>query len=157
MIVINQNINSIWAKWILVFSFIVMLGGISFAFIFPYLFPQFIEVFFTEITDMNYPELISAEIRFHNLLSGVIGGIMFGWGLMLAFLGYRLIKHLEAWIWTVITISLIAWYLFDTLASIIAGSSLNVALNTILFLLAVPPVLVNWRSVLEGWKTLSEN
>jgi hypothetical protein len=134
-----------------------MLGGIGFAYIFPYVFPQVMEVFFTEITHMNLSELTSAEIRFHNLLSGVIGGIMFGWGLMLAFLGYRLVKRPVAWIWTVIAISLIAWYLSDTLASIMAGSSFNVALNTTLFLLAMPPVLVNRKSVRDGWKMLSEN
>ena len=151
----NNDTHSFWAKWILGFSFIVMLGGIGFAFIFPYLSPQVLGVFFTEITNMSITELSSAEIRFHNLLTGVIGGIMFGWGLMLVFLGYRLLKRPLAWIWTVITISLVAWYLSDTLASILAGSSFNVALNTTLFLLAMPPVLVNRKSVLEGWKTLN--
>ena len=105
---------------------------------------------------MKLNEITPAEIRFHNLLTGVIGGLMFGWGLMLLVLGSRLVKQPEAWIWTAVAVSLIAWYVSDTLASIIMGSSLNVMLNTAILLLAAPPVIATRGSIVEGLKTLGE-
>ncbi|MFQ5819912.1 MAG: hypothetical protein ACE5I5_08010 [Candidatus Heimdallarchaeota archaeon] len=143
------EMNSLWAKWILTFAFVVMIGGICFAFIFPYMLPNVMESFFTEITGMKLNELNPAEIRFQNLLSGVIGATMFGWGLMLAFLGYRLVQQPVAWIWTALTASLIAWYISDTLTSIMAGSSLNVLLNTTILLLAAPPLIANRRHIVK--------
>ncbi|MHA1215424.1 MAG: hypothetical protein ACTSPG_09000 [Candidatus Hodarchaeales archaeon] len=45
---------------------------------------------------------------------------------MIAFLGYRLMKSPENWIWTCILASTTVWYLIDTSISLIAGSLLNV-------------------------------
>ena len=146
--------NSIWTKWVLAFSLIVMIGGICFAFVFPYMLPHLLKSFFTEITNMWLTDLTSAEIRFHNLLYGVIGGVMFSGGLMRAFLWYRPVKQPETWIWTVIAVSLVVWYVSDTLASIMAWSSLYVMLNTSILLLAAPPMLVNRRSITEGLNNL---
>lgn len=63
--------NSLWAKWILAFSFVVIIGGICFAFIFPYMLPNVMESFFTEITGMKLNELTPAEIRFQYLTDSI--------------------------------------------------------------------------------------
>ena len=131
-----------------------MVAGFCFAFIFPYFMPQVLEQFFMELTGYGFDSLTAAEIRFHNLLSGVIGGTMLGWGLLLQLLSYRLIEHPTDWIWSAVALSVVAWYLCDTAATILAGSSLNVLLNTSILLLALPPLIVNRRNIARGIRDL---
>ena len=148
--------SSFWSKWMIGLSFLVMLMGICFAIVFPYFMPQALEPFFTEITGMPLSAISESEIRFHNLLSAVMGGTMFGWGLLLVFLGYRLLKKPEDWIWSAVALSIVGWYCLDTLASILAGSMLNVILNTSILLLAAPPIIASRKVVISGFKKLAE-
>ncbi|MHA2373803.1 MAG: hypothetical protein ACXAEB_12350 [Candidatus Thorarchaeota archaeon] len=131
-------------------SVIVMIAGLCFALVFPYFIPQAIEPFFAEITGGTFADLTQAEIRFHNLLSAVIGGTLFGWGLMIGLLSYRLMRTPEDWIWSVITISVLAWYVLDTLGSLLAGSSLNILLNTSILILALPPIIANRQTIVNS-------
>ena len=144
-----------WKKWMVMLSGIVMIAGLCFAIIFPYFIPQAIEPFFTEITGGTFADLTRAEISFHNLLSAVIGGTMFGWGLMIGLMSYRLMKKSEDWIWSVITLCVVAWYLLDTLGSLLAGSSLNILLNTSILILALPPIIANRQAVVRGFRSPS--
>jgi hypothetical protein len=135
-------------------SVVIMIAGLCFAIVFPYFIPQAIEPFFTELTGGTFGDLLSAEISFHNLLSAVIGGTLFGWGLMIALLSYRLTRVSDDWIWSVIAISVIAWYILDTLGSALVGSTLNMLLNTTILVLALPPLIVNRRAVIQGFGNL---
>jgi len=129
---------------------IVILAGLCFAIIFPYFIPQALEPFFTKITGTDLSTLTQSEIVFHNLLSGVIGGTMFGWGIMIALLSYKLLKTPSDWIWSVVALSLAAWYILDTLASALAGSTLNVLLNTGILILALPPLIAMRSAIVRG-------
>ena len=139
----------------IVLSGIVMIAGLCFAIVFPYFMPQAIEPFFTEITGGVFADLTQAEISFHNLLSAVIGGTLFGWGLMIGLLSYRLMKVSEDWIWSVIAISVIAWYVLDTFGSLLANSLLNILLNTSILILALPPIIANRKAIVNGIRNLS--
>jgi hypothetical protein len=136
-------------------SVVVMIAGLCFAIIFPYFMPHAIEPFFTEITGGMFADLTQAEVTFHNLLSAVIGGTMFGWGLMIGLMSYRLMKVPQDWIWSVITISVLAWYVLDTLGSLLASSSLNILLNTTILILALPPIIANRKAIVKGFRNLS--
>ena len=148
--------SSFWSKWMIGLSLLVALMGICFAIVFPYFMPQVLEPFFTEITGMPLSAITESEVRFHNLLSAVMGGAMFGWGLLPALLGYRLLKKPEDCLWSAVTLSVVGWYCLDTLASVLAGSMLNVILNTSILLLAAPPILASRRAVISGFKKLAE-
>jgi len=80
---------------------------------------------------------------------GVLGSTMIGWGIVLAFLGYRLMQQSEDWIWIAITVSLIVWYIFDTSISLISGSLLNIILNFFFLVLPLPPLVVNVRKIIK--------
>jgi len=148
--------SSFWSKWMIGLSVLVMLMGICFAIVFPYFMPQALAPFFTEITGMPLSAITEGEVQFHNLLSAVIGGTMFGWGLLLALLGYRLLKKPEDWLWSAVTFSVVGWYCLDTFASVLAGSMLNVILNMSILLLATPPILASRKAVISGFKKISE-
>ena len=145
---------SVWTKWMVFLSIVIMIAGLCFAIVFPYFIPQAIEPFFTELTGGTFGDLTPAEVGFHNLLSAVIGGTLFGWGLMIALLSFRLTKVSDNWIWSVIAISVFAWYILDTLGSALVGSTLNILLNTTILILALPPLIVNREAVVKGFGDL---
>jgi hypothetical protein len=136
-------------------SGVVIAAGLCYAIIFPYFLPQAVEPFFTEITGEMFADLTQAQITFHNLLCAVIGGILFGWGLMMGLLSYRLLKAPEDWIWSVITVSVFSWYILDTVMSLVASSSLNIILNTSLLLLALPALIAKRQAIINGFRNLS--
>jgi hypothetical protein len=150
----TQPSSTLWANWVLILSVVIMGLGFGFAIMFPLFLPQVIEPFFTELSGMTWADLTIGQILFHNLLAGVIGGVLMGWGLLLALLSLRLRKAPEDWIWTTITISVLVWYLVDTTASIFAGSTLNVLLNSGLLIATLPPILAQRESVMNGFKQL---
>jgi hypothetical protein len=135
-------------------SGVIMIAGLCFAIVFPYFIPQAIEPFFTELTGGVFGDLSPSEIGFHNLLSAVIGGTLFGWGLMLSLLSYRLTRVSDDWIWSVIAISVLAWYILDTLGSVLVGSTLNILLNTTILILALPPLVFNRQAIVKGFRDL---
>ncbi|MFX0066281.1 MAG: hypothetical protein ACFFC7_29305 [Candidatus Hermodarchaeota archaeon] len=59
-------------------------------------------------------------------------------------------KQPEDWIWSATAVSLLVWYVSDTLTSIMVGSSLNVILNSVILLIALPPLIVNRNSIIKG-------
>ncbi|TXT53811.1 MAG: conserved membrane protein of unknown function [Candidatus Thorarchaeota archaeon] len=139
--------SSFWSKWMFIISIIISITGFCFCVVFTYLIPQVLEVFFKEITGIGFAEISDNQLRFMFLLSVVIGATMMGWGVMLILLCCRLVRGRDEWIWTVIAVGILTWFVVDTSLSFILGSMLNVALNTIIFLMTLPPLIAN-RKVL---------
>ena len=63
------------------------------------------------------------------LLSAVSGGVMVGWGILLWLVATRLYPKDPGLARTLILASIGTWFLVDSLASIVAGASLNALLN----------------------------
>jgi len=127
----------------------VIFAGIFLGIILPFIIPQTPDLFLTEITGLSLSDLDPDLIRYQKLIMGVLGSTMIGWGIILAFLGYRLMQKSEEWIWIAITVSLIVWYIFDTSISLISGSFLNVILNFFFLVLPLPPLVVNVRKIIK--------
>lgn len=76
------------------------------------------------------------------LLSAVSGGIMVGWGLLL----WMVVDHLYArepqLVRRMIMMSVGAWFVVDSFASVLAGASLNAVLNISFLVLFFVPLLV---------------
>jgi energy-converting hydrogenase Eha subunit G len=135
-------------------SVIVTIGGLCFAFVFPFFIPGVLEAFFFELTGTGFETLAPGEVDFHNLLSGVIGGTMCGWGLLLALLSKRLMRRQEDWIWAAVALSVLGWFLVDGIASALARSTMNLLLNSAILLAALPPLVVNRRRIASGLREL---
>ena len=75
------------------------------------------------------------------LLHGVLGAVMFGWGVMIAVVLRRALSqgHAESINW--ILLPLLAWYLPDTLFSLYTGFWQNAVLNTVFLLVFLVPLM----------------
>lgn len=78
----------------------------------------------------------AAETR---LISGISGGVMFGWGILMWLIADKLFKREPEISRSIILTSIGTWFVIDSTASVIAGAPLNALLNcSFLFLYFVP-------------------
>lgn len=75
------------------------------------------------------------------LLHGVLGSVMFGWGVMIAMILRRSLVRGEDGTVNMILLPLLAWFVPDTLFSLHTGFWQNVVLNTVFLILFVVPLL----------------
>ena len=145
-----DQVPKLWLRWLTILAATLTLTGFCFAYVFTFLLPEVQQLFFHEITAAELTSLADSQIRYHNLLLSVLGGVLMGWGVLMLFLCRQLRKQNRDWIWAAIAVSFAVWYIFDTLGSILAGSMLNVALNTTLLLAAFPPLYANRTRIVRG-------
>jgi len=79
-------------------------------------------------------------------LSALLGGILFGWGILIWFLSSKLYDLAPEQTRKIVLISLLSWFIIDSLGSVFSGNSSNVIANIFLLLILVGPL---WKPVKE--------
>ena len=74
------------------------------------------------------------------LVLRVLGAVLVGWAVLLAWLAARL-RRREPWAWRAIVASLATWYVLDSTASLLSGFAANALVNTALALVLAVPLL----------------
>jgi len=75
-------------------------------------------------------------------LSALLGGILFGWGILIWLLSSRIYDLAPGTTRKIVLISLISWFVIDGLGSIFSGNFNNVIANVFLLLVLVGPLWV---------------
>jgi hypothetical protein len=85
-------------------------------------------------------------VSYIGLVHGVLGSVMFGWGiiLLLVLLGPFRRGSREAWL--TISVSLAAWFIPDTIFSLWSGYWQNAVLNAAFAILFVVPLAATYRA-----------
>jgi hypothetical protein len=89
------------------------------------------------------PDALSPELR---LLSVIGGGVTAGWCLLLGLLFDRAHRQSDRELLRLAVISLLCWFVVDSLGSIAVGAWMNAVLNTIILAGFVLPLLINHRT-----------
>ncbi len=135
-----------WSLWVLVLGGLVIAAGLAFAFVVPRFFPGIQDVFHDSFGAGTLAESLGKNDRRHvDWLYGVLGGVMVGWGVMLAALAYRTLTEDSEWIWNTMLTSVVSWYVVDSWISLSYGVVPNILVNTAILLLAVVPVVMRRR------------
>ena len=79
-------------------------------------------------------------------LSALLGGILFGWGILIWFLSSKIYDIAPEQIRKIVLISLISWFIVDSLGSVFSSNSSNAIANIFLLLLLVGPL---WKRAKE--------
>lgn len=74
-------------------------------------------------------------------LNAVLGGVMVGWGVLMLQLTRGPITQGNGHIAYMMLISIISWFVVDSIGSFLAGTYLNIALNVTFLIVFVPPCL----------------
>lgn len=84
------------------------------------------------------------------LLLGILGGITFGWGVMIWQLAGAPLARDPALIRPIIRTGVLCWVVVDSIGSLLAGAPLNVAANLILAATFLVPLYRGARAAVPG-------
>jgi len=89
--------------------------------------------------------MTGAEKDFRAWTFGVVGATMVGWGIMLTAIVKKPFANKERWSWAAVITGLSMWYVIDTGFSLNFHVTMNAALNTVVFLLALVPLVFTYK------------
>ncbi len=99
-----------------------------------------------DISSWPIDELQNYDSNSTVFLSALLGGILFGWGILIWFLSTKIYDVAPEQIRKTVLTSLISWFIIDGLGSIFSGNFNNVLANILLLLVLVGPL---WSPVKE--------
>jgi hypothetical protein len=89
-------------------------------------------------------------VAYITLVHGILGAVMFGWGVALLFVLCGAFRRGEREGWRTLAISLTAWLVSDTVFSIWSGFWQNAVLNAFLAVLFVIPLAATYKTFDNG-------
>lgn len=138
-----QNRTKFWHGWLMVMSAAVMVFG-SLMMLAPELTRNLFSVLLYSASG-RIDGLDPEAVRYITLAHGVLGAVMFAWGLAIFLILSGVFRRERRKAWNIIALSLAAWYLPDTLFSLWTGFWQNALLNTVLAALFALPLAVLHR------------
>ena len=138
-----------WQRWLLVFAVLLILFGIGMVFL------NTTSVFDAFFNDNINPAFRGSEdpdptaLKFQSWAYGILGATIAGWGVIIFFLVKIPFAQREKWAWNALFWGLLLWYVLDTGASIYYGVLFNALFNTVIFLVALIPLLFTRNRMLE--------
>ncbi len=138
-----------WQRWLLVFAVLLILFGAGMVFfnttsMFDMFFNDHINPAFWGSDDPD-----PGTLRFQGWAYGLLGATIAGWGVYTFFLVKIPFAQRQKWAWNCIFWGLLLWYVLDTGASVYYGVLFNVLFNTVIFLVALIPLLFTRSRMLE--------
>lgn len=139
---------SFWQRWLLAVGLFITIFGIAMAVLsgtplFELLNRQIDPAFW----GMNTVDDVSRH--FQQWVYGAWGATIAGWGIFATSIAHYPFKKKEKWAWQCIVFGLVVWFILDTSLSLGYRVYFNVALNTVLLVLAMLPVVFTRKDFLH--------
>lgn len=140
---VPMKVSVFWFRWLVVVIVGAMLFGISMV-----LSPDFIRrffglLFYTSANGLDNRFGIAA-IAYITLVHGVLGAVMFGWGMALLMILLGPFRRGSREGWLILSVSLAAWFVPDTLFSLWTGFWQNAVFNLLFALLFAIPLAATY-------------
>mgnify|MGYP001219763364 CR=1 FL=1 len=138
----NTQTTFFW-RWLILVIIGTLLFGLNMIFL-PNVTNGLFNAMFFPNTDINQ---IFSETAQHYLqfTYGVLGAIMVGWASLMLYIALRPFRRGEREAWTMITTSIIIWFVVDSAYSLYMGYIPNVVLNIIFLILYLIPLGATYR------------
>ncbi len=135
-----------WQRWLFVLALLISVFGALLAFFGG---TSLFEPFDRQINPIFWGTAdISAETKsFQQWNYGVVGGVMAGWGVFLAFVAHYPFRNKEKWAWNCLLLGLVVWFVVDTSISLKFRVYFNALFNSVLLALFLLPLVLTWREM----------
>ena len=131
-----------WQKWLLFVSVFLVVFGLALA-VFPH--SSLMDAAFNKNIDpVFWPGAgppTDSKI-FQAWIYGVLGSVIMGWGLVMAFVAHYPFRSREKWAWECVALCICTWYIADTGLSAYYHAYFNVLFNTVMLLLIGLPLIL---------------
>ena len=135
-----------WWKWLIAATVLVLAFGLAMVVI-----PEPISRLFALILSSSQivNSLGESARAYHLLFQGVLGATMFGWGMALLLVVTGPFRRGSREGWTIIAVSMAAWFIPDTSFSLWTGFWMNAVLNAVFLVLFAIPLAATYRSFFQ--------
>lgn len=140
----DKDMN-LWWRWLVVLTLGVALFGLSMV-----VAPGFIRAFFSLLPYASTDALTAfgePAVAYITLVHGVLGAVMFGWGVALLLVLFGPFRRGSAEGWWIVTVSIAAWFVPDTVFSLWTGFWQNAVLNAVFAVAFAVPLAATYRGV----------
>lgn len=136
---------SFWQKWLVSVGLIITIFGIAMA---VFSGTPIFDMISTQINPAFWgKEAVDNGTKgFQHWIYGAWGATIAGWGIFATYIACYPFKNKEKWAWNCIIIGFLIWFTLDTALSLLHKVHFNVALNTVLFMLAILPIIFTRKS-----------
>jgi hypothetical protein len=144
----TQKSFSFWWTWLVGVNALVMLFGLSMVLV-----PDLIQQFFSLAlygTPLKLATFGEPAVSYLTLLHGVLGAAMFGWGVALTSILFDSFRQVKLAGWWGLALSILAWFIPDSLFSLWTGFWQNAILNLGFVLLYTFPLAATYRDFRHG-------
>jgi hypothetical protein len=128
----------LWSSWLLV----VVIGVICFG-LFLVLLPDLSSQGFSWLIYGSFDRISQftpEATHYITLVHAVFGSVLIGWGITILYIIQRFYRKGNKNSWGIIAISILAWFIPDTVFSIVSGFTPNVLLNLVFLILFFIPL-----------------
>jgi len=142
--IMSASVHPFWWRWLLVFTFAVILFGLCLLFL-----PDVLQSVFNSIIygDAQATQAFGAEaVRYITFSFGISGAVMVGWMVLVLYMLYGSFRRGEAVGWNSIALSIGVWYVLDSAFSGLIGYPVNILLNTGFVIGFVIPLAATYRA-----------
>ena len=88
-------------------------------------------------------------INFRSWIYGVLGAVISGWGVIIAYIAYHPFKDKKKWAWNCILLGAFVWFIPDTIISIIYEVGFNIFFNILLLIFMLLPLIFTYSQFHE--------
>lgn len=139
-----------WQKWLFGFGlYLIVFGAIlsffSHSALINYVFNHHIDPVF-----WGLDELPENTKKFQAWIYGVLGAVISGWGIFIAFIAHYPFKAKERWAWHCIASVFIVWFVIDTVVSVYYRVGFNVFINITFLLFALLPLIFTRKHFIKS-------
>jgi hypothetical protein len=138
---------SFWWRWLLMVTVGVMLFGIAMIAL-PALTLRFFGLLLYSSAD-TLSTFGAPATAYITLVHGVLGAVMFGWGVALFYILLGSFRRGSREGWLMLVASLAAWFVPDTAFSLWSGFWPNAVLNGVIAVLYIIPLAASYRAFKE--------
>ena len=139
-----MNYFLFWQKWLLVVSILITVFGVL----------MVASSFLGDNSSGVGPEFVQKYkiitfFAFRQWLLAILGATIAGWGICLIFMAHYPFKRKELWAWNSLILGLSVWFVLDTIFLMYAGVYFNAIFNTVVFVLAILPLIFTRKHFVE--------
>ena len=136
-----------WWRWLIVATIGVMLVGISMV-VAPAITRQLFGLLLFSSSE-SLSTFGAPAVAYITLVHGVLGAVMFGWGVALLFVLLGPFRRGSREGWLTLAVSVLAWFVPDTAFSLWSGFWQNAALNVVFAVLFAVPLGATYHAFKE--------
>ena len=137
--------SDFWRRWLQTACVAIMVYGLCLMAAPKAMLGMFSMVYYSSASALSAGDSLARDYIL--LIQGVLGSVVFGWGLMMLLIARGPLRRGSIEIWRIMAVGLFSWFASEAVFSIAMGSMVNLILGLIFGVMFLPPIVAIYRQL----------